>query len=523
MATRSLQLCLEYYTICLRMERGINMNKKQLGKIFILGYQGEEPSDEFLSFVEEWGIGGVIVFARNLSDPLLLPKRLKRIEEAAQTKLFTAIDQEGGLVLRILSHGSLFPSAMALAETGSTELTEKIYKAIGEEMAALGLNWNLAPVLDINHPDNPGIGARSFADTPGVVATFGAAAIKGLQSAGVLACAKHFPGKGHAKQDSHLTLPTIPYSADRLRSFELFPFKKAIESNVAAIMTSHVFFPAFEAKASLPVTLSKSVLTDLLRKELGFDGLIITDDLEMGAITEAFGIPQAALASFMAGADQLLICHSLDQQRLAAENLFNSILTQSEAGRRFEESLIRIEKTKKLITDVKPNLTLDQLRIQHESLIKEVSEKSIKFLKQDSKEIPIKDSPENLFVLPLISSLVQVEEEHKYKGLEKMIKANFPLSKVIVYEPKTSHQDIINKVSAQKASRLVFMTYNGHLFKEQLKAAKALAESHKNLIMVALRNPYDLLECDFAKTAIATFGFRTPAIKALLDKLKQNV
>ena len=290
----------------------MRMDKKQIGKLFILGYQGEEPSDEFLSFVEEWGIGGVIVFARNLSDPLLLPDRLKRIEEAAGNKIFTAIDQEGGLVLRILSHGSLFPSAMALAATNSEELTEQTYRAIGKEMSSLGLNWNLAPVLDINHPENPGIGARSFSDTPEMVARFGSAAIRGLQSAGVLACAKHFPGKGHAKKDSHLTLPTIPYSAERLKAFELYPFKKAIENNVAAIMTSHVFFPAFEKEENLPITLSKSVLTDLLRKELGFKGLLITDDLEMGAITESFGIAQAAQRSFMAGADQLLICHTLE-------------------------------------------------------------------------------------------------------------------------------------------------------------------------------------------------------------------
>ena len=213
------------------------MNKKDIGKLFVIGYQGEEPSDEFLSFVEEWGIGGVIVFARNLSDPLKLPKVLKKIEEASQNKVFTAIDQEGGLVLRILSHGSLFPSAMALASSESVELTQKTYEAIGEEMLSLGLNWNLAPVLDINHPSNPGIGARSFGDTPELVAKFGIAAIKGLQSAGVMACAKHFPGKGEAKKDSHLTLPTIPYDQERLRSVELFPFIKAIKNDVASIMT----------------------------------------------------------------------------------------------------------------------------------------------------------------------------------------------------------------------------------------------------------------------------------------------
>jgi beta-N-acetylhexosaminidase len=498
------------------------MNKKQIGKLFIIGYQGEEPSDDFLSFVEEWGIGGVIVFARNLSDPLKFPDTLKKIEEASGTKLFTAIDQEGGLVLRILSHGSLFPSAMALAATNDRNLTENVYKAIGEEMLALGLNWNLAPVLDINHPSNPGIGARSFSDTPEKVAEFGISAIRGLQSAGVLACAKHFPGKGHAQKDSHLTLPTIPYSAERLRSFELFPFKKAIENDVAAIMTSHVFFPAFEKTENLPITLSKAVLTDLLRDELKFKGLVITDDLEMGAITESFGIAQAALDSFMAGADQLLICHTLDQQRLAAERVLKEIESNSRAGQRLEESLERITNAKNRIRTNSQEPNIDHLHEQHKSLITEASEKSIKFLTVDKNDIPVKNDKDTLFVLPLISSLVQVEEEHKDKSLENIVHSDFPLCQTVIYNPKATKDEIINIAKSVSSSKIVFMTYNGHLFKEQIEAAKELSKD-KNLIVIALRNPYDIFECDFANTKGATFGFRTPAIKALLKVLKGNL
>ena len=497
------------------------MDKKQIGKLFIIGYQGEEPSEEFLSFVKEWGIGGVIVFARNLSDPLKLPENLKKIREAAGNNIFTAIDQEGGLVLRILRYGSLFPSAMALAAANDLGLAEKTYRAIGEEMLSLGLNWNLAPVLDINHPSNPGIGARSFSDTPQKVAEFGIAAIKGLQSTGVMACAKHFPGKGEARKDSHLTLPTIPYPAERLHSFELYPFKKAIENNVAAIMTSHVFFPAFEKTPNLPITLSKSVLTDLLRKELKFKGLVITDDLEMGAITESYGIAQAALKSFMAGADQLLICHSLDQQKIAAETILKEVENNKEAAARLQESIERIETAKAKLPDIsKINYSLKDLSKKHKNLIKEVSEKSIKFLSVAPGTLPVEDSPDTHFILPLISSLVQVEEEHKDKSLANIIKEYFPKSSSEVYEPKADCESILKNVNISDKSRIVFMTYNGHLFKDQLKAAENLATKCKNIIVIALRNPYDIFECSFAKTKGATFGFRTPAIKALLDVLK---
>ncbi len=499
------------------------MQKKQIGQLFIVGYQGEEPSDEFLSFVEEWGIGGVIVFARNLTDPEKLSGHIKKISEAAGQKIFASIDQEGGLVMRILSRGSLFPSAMALAATGSTELTEASHYAMGKEMLSLGLNWNLAPVLDINHPDNPGIGARSFGDRPEQVARYGSAAIRGLQKAGVLACAKHFPGKGHAQVDSHLTLPVIPYSAEHLHSFELLPFKKAIEADVAAIMTAHVFFPAFESAKDLPATLSKSVLTGLLREQLKFKGILVTDDLEMGAITESFGIAQAASMSFHAGADLLLICHRLDQQRLTAETLLKQAQENRETARRIDESLARIADARKRLPETASTGVIGDWQRQHVPLIKELHEKSVKFLRCSSEMLPLQgDGTGILFVVPQISSLVQVEEEHKQGSMVKILNEAYPKAATFVYEPKCPLSELsasLDKLNIDAATRVVFFTYNGHLFKDQLQAASAVRAKTAKVAVVALRNPYDLAGCRDIETCAATFGFRTPAISALLDVL----
>ncbi len=502
------------------------MQKKQIGQLFIVGYMGEEPSDEFLAFVDEWGIGGVIVFARNLTDPDKLPGHLNKIAAAAGQKVFTAIDQEGGLVLRILSKGSLFPSAMALAATGSTSRTEAVYHAVGKEMLSLGLNWNLAPVLDINHPDNPGIGARSFGDQPEQVASHGCAAIRGLQSAGVLACAKHFPGKGHAHVDSHLTLPVIPHPAERLHSFELFPFKKAIEAEVAAIMTAHVFFPAFESAKDLPATLSKSVLTGLLRQNLGFNGILVTDDLEMGAITEKYGIAQAASMSFHAGADLLLICHRLDQQRLAAEMLLEQLKTDRETGRRLDESLARIAAARQTLAANKPPQPLNILKNEHAELIDDVHNESIKFLRFSNDMVPLHGQGENtLFVLPQISSLVQVEEEHRQGSLKDQIMHEFPHATTVVYEPKCSAEELTGSVlkalpTIDAGTRIVFCTYNAHIFKDQLATVNVLRAKTAKIAVIALRNPYDLAGCSQISTCAATFGFRSPAIKAILKTLK---
>lgn len=501
------------------------MNKKNIGQLFLVGYMGEQPSDEFLSFVNEWNIGGVIVFARNLSDPEKLPKYLKQIEEAAENKLFTAIDQEGGLVLRILNKGSLFPSAMGISSTNDPDLCEQIYKAIGTEMKNFGLNWNLAPVLDINHKDNPGIGARSFGETPQKVAEMGLRAIKGLQSAGVLACAKHFPGKGHAKVDSHLTLPIIPYSAERLENFELFPFKKAIENGVDAIMTSHVFFPAFESTDKLPVTLSENVLTGLLREKYSYNGIIVTDDLEMGAITESFGIENAADMAFHAGADLLLICHTLEKQRTAAELLLQKSNRSEKTVRRINESLNRIKAAKNRISDSKPLETPWECLVNnHKPLIEEAYEKSIKFLKYSNNMIPIIKTDKIMFVLPKISALVKVEEEHEAEGIAKLFKQYFPSASCCVYEPNSTEADIIKVVSinSDKDTKVVFCSYNSHIFPGQTNAIKRLKAYYENLALIALRNPYDIFEHPEIKTSAATFGFRTPAIKAVLEVLSGN-
>lgn len=498
------------------------MSRKKIGNLFVVGYQGIEPADDFLKFVDEWGIGGIIVFARNIDRPENLARAIKRIEEAAGKKLFTAIDQEGGLVMRLLQDCSLFQSAMGLAATGDLSLIEASHAAMAKEMLALGLNWNLAPVLDINHPDNPGIGARSFGDTPQAVAKYGCAAIKGLQSAGVLACAKHFPGKGQARVDSHLTLPIIDHSREHLEKNELFPFKEAIAAEVAAIMTAHVFFPAFESTADLPATLSKSVLTGLLRDQLNYKGLLITDDLEMGAITEKYGIADAAARSFAAGADLLLICHQLEQQLAAAEKILAMVEQNSVFAQRLEESSARIVRAKRNLSADTVGIELKKLAANHEKLVLTSHRTSIRVLPDQKTMLPVNEREPVLFVIPKISALVQVEETHAEQGLEKLIKEYFHQAVTVEYNPKDKKEDILAAVKKLPTlpAKLVFFSYNAHLFKDQVEAGNHLARMFSHSAVFALRNPYDL-KClpDFAVRA-ASFSFRTPAIISILEALR---
>lgn len=503
----------------------MNTLRRKIGQLFVIGYQGLEPSQDVLDFVEEWGIGGVIVFARNIDEPDALKSALKRFETAAGIRLFTAIDQEGGLVMRILRHGSLFPGAMALAATGDPEIARRIGAAMGAEMRSLGLTWNLAPVLDINHAGNPGIGARSFGDSPETVIKYGLPFVAGLREGGVLACAKHFPGKGHAKVDSHLTLPIIPFDRERLMSFELAPFKAAIDAGIDAVMTAHVFFPAFESSPNLPATMSEAVLTGLLRRELGFQGLLITDDLEMGAITEAYGVPEAARRSFLAGADLLLICHDLDRQKEAAETILREIESSPAALRRLEESLERIEKARALLEDSRQTASLSDLARSHEALVREAHNRAVLSARTGENDLPVSPDARLVIACPHIASLVQVEEDHRDAGPALQLKRAFPNARCVIYQPKADAQAILvplqEALAAEGASaRLLLLSYNAHLFPGQKEAFRTLSAGSPGTILAALRNPYDLESVPEASTALATFGFRSPDIESLIAVLE---
>jgi beta-N-acetylhexosaminidase len=264
------------------------------------------------------GIGGWVIFGYNIESAGQLAGLTAQVR-AAGPDVLLGIDEEGGDVTR-LAHavGSPYPGNAALGAVNDTALTEQIYRCIGLELAAAGINLNLAPTLDVNvEDDNPVIGTRSFGADPGLVAAHAAAAVTGLQSVGVAACAKHFPGHGATATDSHLELPTVDVGVDVLWERELPPFAAAIKAGAKSIMTAHIRVPALTG--ALPATFSRRVLVDLLRGELGFTGCLVTDALEMrGAAVLTGGVPGAAVASLAAGADLLCLGAQIDEALVEA-------------------------------------------------------------------------------------------------------------------------------------------------------------------------------------------------------------
>ena len=298
------------------------------------GFEGTTAPDWVRRRVGE-GLGGVLLFARNVVSPSQLA-RLSAALRAERPTVLVAMDEEGGDVTRLeATAGSSYPGNLALGVAADPPLTRAVGAAIGADLAAAGINLDAAPVADLNtDPRNPVVGVRSFGTDPAVVAAHTAAMVEGLQAQGVAACAKHFPGHGDTAVDSHQAVPTVADDADSLAA-ALLPFRAAIAAGVRCVMTAHIIVPAWDA---VPATLSRRILTGLLREELGFDGLAITDGLEMAAVSGTVGLAEGAVRAVAAGADVVCVGGGLADEG-TVELLADALAGAVRAGRLPEERL----------------------------------------------------------------------------------------------------------------------------------------------------------------------------------------
>jgi beta-N-acetylhexosaminidase len=287
------------------------------GELLICGFDGTEPSPEILALIRA-GLGGVILYRKNCVDAAQVLALTNRLQQAArdaghERPLLIAIDQEQGRVVRILEGVTVFPAMGVIAGAGDPGLVERVAEAVSRELLAIGVNWNLAPVADVLSVTGCPVGDRSFGTAPDSVAAFVAAFVRGAARAGMLTSAKHFPGHGATGKDSHFAAPRIERSRAELDACDLVPFRAAIAAGVSSVMTTHITFPALDPAA--PATLSRPILVDLLRRDLGFAGVVISDDLEMAGITLNASLGDAALRALAAGCDVLIASRMLLPER----------------------------------------------------------------------------------------------------------------------------------------------------------------------------------------------------------------
>ena len=321
--------------------------RRDIGQLLIGSLPGTTITPEIRSLAKEFSLGGVILFARNIEAPEQVAEMSIDVQTlATDLPLWVSVDQEGGRVARLKAPFTEWPPMAVLGRSGDEQLAVRFATALATELKAVGITLDYAPVLDIHtNPKNPVIGDRALAEDAESVARLGAAIIKALQQNGVAACGKHFPGHGDTSVDSHLELPLVEHPPDRIRRVECVPFREAIRADVAFIMTAHVLVPSFDEQK--PATLSPAIVQALLRDELKFPGVILSDDLEMKAIAKAYTVPDAAIAAIAAGCDGLLICSGdVDVQAATLEALVHAVEEQKIPYKRLEDALTRLRRAK---------------------------------------------------------------------------------------------------------------------------------------------------------------------------------
>jgi beta-N-acetylhexosaminidase len=291
-------------------------------KMFWVGFHGTTPSDDLMRLLDR-GVGGVVLFARNIESPKQAAELITQLKKQVGRPLVVAIDHEGGRVMRVQSPFTQTPPMRVLGKIGDETLVRDMGRVFAKELRAVGFDMDFAPVLDVDtNAANPVIAGRSFGGDAALVTRMGLALTEGLQSQGIAACAKHFPGHGDTDEDSHKDLPRLSHDEARLRSVELPPFVNVCKAGVASVMVSHVIYEAWDNE--YPATMSKPIIDGLLRRELGYTGLVISDDLEMKAISDHYGVNRAVFMATAAGMDCLLACHSADVMHGAIDILIEA-------------------------------------------------------------------------------------------------------------------------------------------------------------------------------------------------------
>ena len=319
---------------------------EKIGQMIITGFNGSEYNDDMDRLINEYKVGGVILFARNIEDSNQMIDLTRALQENNNNlPLFISIDEEGGRVSRLPDDVEKFPSAFTIGLINDQQTAYENGKEIGYTLKRLGINLDYAPVLDIySNENNTVIGDRAFSTEESIVSTMGIATMEGIEDSDIIPVVKHFPGHGDTEVDSHYGLPIVYKTLEELRNFEFIPFVKAIESGCDVIMVSHIILN--EVDSINPASLSKIVISDLLRKDMGFDKVVITDDMSMGAITSIMSIEEACIKSIEAGCDILLLGNAYEE----IEQVINSIKLKLYNGEISEE---QINKSVKRILELK--------------------------------------------------------------------------------------------------------------------------------------------------------------------------
>ncbi|KAJ8068423.1 hypothetical protein OCU04_003981 [Sclerotinia nivalis] len=522
--------------------------KEKVGQLFIVGFDGHVTNEDIKTLITIHRVGTIILFQRNVSDAAQLIQLTASLQKIAKDSghaqsLFIAIDQENGLVARVNPPiATELPGSMALGATNDPSNAFTVAECTAKILKAYGISMNYAPVADINsEPKNPVIGVRSFSDDPETVGTFVSAQVEGLQQNGILSCVKHFPGHGDTAVDSHHGLPVITKSKEELEACELVPFWRAVKAGVDAIMTAHISLPQLNSNSNvatnqLPASLSPDAIR-ILRQEMNYDGLIVSDCLEMDGVRATYGTEKGAVMALKAGTDCVMVCHTMNAQVGAIEAVIAAVKSGEISREVIESSVNRVIrlKTKYASTSVSTadsNSNVQMLNEESSKVASEVYAKSTTVVRTEPGYISI---PRNsMKVLLLFASEAHLGGGAVDSGEDRAARSPLLTSYIETLKPYCEsiiniqfneeyllgpgHKDIIHFA---EADMIILATRNATLSPYQKAMGRFLGKSlipNKKFITIATCDPYDFLEDrDVIKNYIAIYEPTVSAFRAAVE------
>ncbi len=493
--------------------------KEKIGQLILPGFHSYEYDEQLRTLIEDYHVGNVILFTRNFESAKQMHKLTNKIHEEVLKHTgvvpFISIDQEGGLVTRMMKDVTFAAGPMTCSAV-SKEAAFDTGKMLAYDMIQLGMNLNLAPSLDVNNnPNNPVINVRSYSDDPVRVALMGKSFIQGSKEYGVLACAKHFPGHGDAAVDSHLGLPTIPHDPKRIKEVEMYPFMENID--VPAIMSAHILFPAYD---SVPGTLSKKILTGILREELGYEGLIITDCLEMKAISDNYGTPEGALQAVMAGADLLCICHTLERQVRALELIEEAVLTGKITMEELDAHVERILKAKEQTLPYLEKYFYGKELVfsdEFKARAQEIVDASLTYVKGEKPVLTNK----TLVLAPVAQAKTIIEDEFDERNLAKVLKANFKDLDVREMTCEESFKEEVLK-DLKNHDQIIIFSYNANVTPWQVALINEILPQIKTFV-ISLKGPFDYHKYNNLDNYMCLYEYTPNSIKTIIKYFNQEL
>ncbi len=497
-----------------------------IGERLVIGIPGTAITPEIVRHFQELRAGGLILYRINFESPRQLKKLIADLEEALGRRLLVMADHEGGRVIMFRDGITVFPDNLAVGTAGNLDYARQQGEIEAKELRRLGLDVNLGPVLDVlTAAYSPNIGIRSYGQDWRLVARMGAARLAAMQRHGLSACAKHFPGKGHAPVDAHLGLPVIPSTWKEMEAVHLQPFVQAIQAGVDLVMSSHPYYPRLDPEPGKIATFSRRIIYDCLRQELNFRGVIASDDLEMGAVKALCPIGEAGVLAAAAGHDLLLVCHDFKAQKEVYDKLLSAYQSRQLPLKELEESVARISSLKLKRTE-RFAAGAPGADAAGAGLAEKICRESVQVLQDEGKLIPLPHGKPNLGVIfPQFSTLAaKIMIEQEVLPEKEFVRREFkkfglnPKIQIVAIEPSAA--EIQQAVDLSKNSDLtIFFCYDAHLYPADKELLEALQDAAKDLVVDLLRDPYDAAYIKAGVACLTDFGWRACQIRAAIEKI----